>query len=100
MAGFEARARKVLPHVLGHYTWLPIERGEGSWLITTEGRRILDLTCGIAVTPIGHSHPKVVAAVVEQARRFLHTSAGVAKYESNIALAEAIGRVAPSGLDT
>lgn len=86
--------------MLGHYTWLPIERGEGSWLTTTTGRRILDLTCGIAVTPIGHSHPKVVAAVVDQAKRLMHTSAGVAKYESNIALAEAIGRVAPSGLDT
>src|SRR5207253_2357714 len=65
MSDFEARARKVLPPVLGHYTWLSIERGEGSWLVTTDGRRVLDLTCGIAVTAVGHSHPRVVKAVVD-----------------------------------
>jgi 4-aminobutyrate aminotransferase len=64
MSDFEARARKVLPPVLGHYTWLAIERGEGSWLVTTDGRRVLDMTSGIAVTNVGHSHPRVVKAVV------------------------------------
>jgi len=90
----------VLSPVLGHYTWVQVERGEGSWLLTPEGRRILDLTCGIAVTPVGHAHPKVVAAVTDQASRLMHISAGVAKYESNVALAEALVRVTPPGLDT
>src|SRR5438034_9770744 len=76
MSGFEARARKVLPPVLGHYTWLSIDRGEGSWLITTEGRRVLDMTCGIAVTAVGHAHPRVVKAVVDQAQRLMHISTG------------------------
>jgi 4-aminobutyrate aminotransferase len=100
MTDFEARARKALPPVLGHYTWLPIERGEGSWLVTTDGRRVLDLTCGIAVTVVGHSHPRVVKAVVDQAQRLMHISTGVAKYESNIALAEALATVTPRGLDS
>src|SRR6184192_4274505 len=100
MPDFEARARKVLPPVLGHYTWLSIERGEGSWLVTTDGRRVLDMTCGIAVTAVGHSHPRVVKAVVDQAQRLMHISAGVAKYESNVALAEALATITPSGLDT
>src|ERR671934_21247 len=100
MRDFEARARKVLPPVLGHYTWLSIERGEGSWLVTTDGRRVLDLTCGIAVTAVGHSHPRVVKAVVDQAERLMHISAGVAKYESSIAFAEALATVTPRGLDT
>ena len=100
MSDFETRARKVLPPVLGHYTWLPIDRGEGSWLITSEGRRVLDLTCGIAVTVVGHSHPRVVKAVVDQAQRLMHISAGVAKYESSIALAEMLASVTPAGLDT
>src|SRR5438034_3280199 len=100
MSDFEARARKVLPPVLGHYTWLSIERGEGSWLVTTDGRRVLDLTCGIAVTAVGHSHPRVVKAVVDQAQRLMHISAGVAKYESSIALAEQLATVTPRGLDT
>jgi 4-aminobutyrate aminotransferase len=100
MSDFETRARKVLPPVLGHYTWLPIDRGEGSWLFTTDGRRVLDLTCGIAVTAVGHSHPRVVKAVVDQAQRLMHISAGVAKYESSIAFAEQLATVTPRGLDT
>jgi 4-aminobutyrate aminotransferase len=100
MADLEARAKRVLSPVLGHYTWLPIARGEGSWLVTDSGRRILDLTCGIAVTPIGHAHPKVVAAVTEQASKLAHICAGVALYEPNVALAEELTKVTPSGLDT
>src|SRR5437879_12769265 len=100
MSDFETRARKVLPPVLGHYTWLSIERGEGSWLVTTDGRRLLDLTCGIAVTAVGHSHPRVVKAVVDQAQRLMHISTGVAKYESSIALAEPLATITPRRLHT
>ncbi len=97
---FASRARRVLSPVLGHYTWLNVERGEGSWLRTPEGRRVLDLTCGIAVTAVGHAHPKVVAAVEEQARKLLHVCAGVAVYEANVAYAEALADLAPGDLDT
>ena len=100
MADLESRAKRVLSPVLGHYTWLPVTRGEGSWLITDTGRRVLDLTCGIAVTPVGHAHPKVVAAVTEQVSKLSHICAGVALYEPNVALAEELVKVAPSGLDT
>ncbi len=100
MSDLEARAKRVLSPVLGHYTWLPLVRGEGSWLITETGRRILDLTCGIAVTPIGHAHPKVVAAITAQASKLSHICAGVALYEPNVALAEELTKVTPRGLDT
>ena len=95
----QQRAARVLSPVLGHYTWLEVDRGEGSWLITNDGRRVLDLTSGIAVTPIGHAHPRVVAAVQEQAAKLSHICAGVAAYEPNIALAEALTTVTPPGLD-
>src|SRR5438093_13475148 len=97
MADFEARARKVLPPVLGHYTWLTIDRGEGSWLITTDGKRVLDLTCGIAVTVVGHAHPRVVKAVTDQASRLMHISAGVATYEAKVALAEWLAPTTQTG---
>lgn len=100
MTDLEARAKRVLSPVLGHYTWLPIARGEGSWLVTESGRRILDLTCGIAVTPVGHAHPKVVAAITAQAQKLSHICAGVALYEPNVALAEELIKVTPAGLDT
>jgi hypothetical protein len=86
--------------VLGHYTWLPVERGEGSWLHLRGGRRVFDLTCGIAVTPVGHAHPRVVAAVQQQVAKLSHICAGVALYEPNIALAERLVEIAPAGLDT
>ena len=100
MTDLEARARRVLSPVLGHYTWLPITRGEGSWLVAEGGRRILNLTCGIAVTPVGHAHPKVVAAIRAQAEKLSHICAGVALYEPNVALAEELVTVTPQGLDT
>jgi len=96
----ERRAKRVLSPLPGRYTWLPLDRGEGSWLITTDGRRVLDLTCGIAVTNVGHAHPRVVQAISEQASKLMHISTGVATYESNIALAEALVSVTPRGLDT
>lgn len=96
----ERRAKRVLSPLPGRYTWLPLDRGEGSWLITKDGRRVLDLTCGIAVTNVGHAHPRVVRAVSEQASKLMHISTGVATYESNIALAEALTALTPRGLDT
>lgn len=53
---------------------LAFERGEGAWLISTEGERFLDFGCGIAVTLLGHAHPHLVEALVAQGRRLWHTS--------------------------
>ncbi|MBU6423127.1 MAG: aminotransferase class III-fold pyridoxal phosphate-dependent enzyme [Chloroflexota bacterium] len=100
MADLEERSKRVLSPVLGHYTYLPLDRAEGSWLITKDGRRVLDLTCGIAVTPVGHCHPAVVKAVTEQASKLMHISSGVASYEANVALAELLATVMPAGIDT
>jgi len=48
---------------------LGFERGEGAWLIATNGERYLDFTSGVAVTALGHAHPHLVAALQEQATR-------------------------------
>ena len=53
---------------------LGFERGEGSWLIATDGRRFLDFGAGIAVCALGHAHPQLVAALEGQARRLWHVS--------------------------
>ncbi|HVY99683.1 MAG TPA: aspartate aminotransferase family protein [Dongiaceae bacterium] len=53
---------------------LTIERGEGATLITTDGRRFLDFTSGIAVTALGHCHPHLVQALKEQADKVWHCS--------------------------
>ncbi|MEQ1515602.1 MAG: aspartate aminotransferase family protein [Usitatibacteraceae bacterium] len=48
--------------------------GEGAWLYTTDGRKILDALAGIAVSGLGHAHPKLVKSIAEQAGRLIHTS--------------------------
>ena len=66
----------MFPAVLPTYNRAPLafERGEGSWLVDTEGRRHLDLTSGIAVNALGHAHPALVAALAGQAARLWHVS--------------------------
>ena len=53
---------------------LGFERGEGAWLIATNGDRYLDFTSGVAVNALGHCHPHLVAALQEQATRLWHMS--------------------------
>jgi acetylornithine/N-succinyldiaminopimelate aminotransferase len=53
---------------------LAFERGEGAWLIATNGERYLDFTSGVAVNALGHAHPHLVEAVTEQAKKVWHVS--------------------------
>jgi acetylornithine/N-succinyldiaminopimelate aminotransferase len=53
---------------------LAFERGEGAWLIATNGERYLDFTSGVAVNALGHAHPRLVAAITEQAGKVWHVS--------------------------
>src|SRR5262245_14010088 len=53
---------------------LVFERGEGSWLISTVGDRYLDFAGGVAVNALGHAHPRLIAALTEQANKVWHTS--------------------------
>ena len=66
----------MISPVMPTYARVPLEfeRGEGSWLIATDGSRYLDFGAGIAVNSLGHSHPKLVAALEAQARRLWHVS--------------------------
>jgi acetylornithine/N-succinyldiaminopimelate aminotransferase len=66
----------MIPSILPTYNRAPLSfvKGEGSWLIEADGRRFLDLGAGIAVNALGHAHPKLVAALTEQAGKLWHTS--------------------------
>ncbi len=50
------------------------ERGEGAWLFDADGKRYLDCLSGIAVNTLGHNHPKLVAAICDQASKIMHCS--------------------------
>ncbi len=66
----------MISAVLPTYNRAPLAfvKGEGSWLITQEGSRYLDLGAGIAVNALGHAHPALVAALTEQAGQLWHVS--------------------------
>ena len=53
---------------------LAFERGEGAWLIATNGERYLDFTSGVAVNALGHAHPHLVEAITNQANKVWHVS--------------------------
>jgi 4-aminobutyrate aminotransferase len=79
---------------------LVAERGEGVYLYTTDGRRLLDFTSGIGVTNTGHAHPRVVKSIQEQAGRLLHGQANIVYHPPLIALTHALRQVLPAPLDT
>src|SRR5689334_7766840 len=53
---------------------LAFERGEGAWLTATNGERYLDFAAGVAVNGLGHAHPRLIAALNEQADKVWHVS--------------------------
>ncbi len=65
-----------MPHVMPTYARLPVAfaRGDGVWVWDTAGKRYLDCLSGIAVTGIGHAHPRLTRAITEQAGLMLHAS--------------------------
>ena len=70
-------------------------RGEGAVVEDVDGNRFLDCAAGIAVNSTGHSHPQVVAAIVDQANKFLHMSGTDFYYEPQVRLAEVFNEIAP-----
>ena len=56
------------------------------WIETIDGERYLDYTCGIGVTNTGHAHPRVVAAIAEQAARGLHLQQNIVYHQPGLEL--------------
>jgi acetylornithine/N-succinyldiaminopimelate aminotransferase len=65
-----------MPHLMNTYNRQPVAftHGQGCYLYDEQGRRYLDALAGIAVNTLGHGHPRLVAALAEQAGRLIHTS--------------------------
>jgi 4-aminobutyrate aminotransferase len=74
-------------------------RGEGAYLYDQDGRAFLDFSSGIGVTSTGHCHPRVVAAIREQAGKLIHGQANIVWHPPLIQLAEEISRIVPPKLD-
>ncbi len=65
-----------MSHVMNTYARLPVafSHGQGCRITDSEGREYLDALSGIAVSTLGHAHPRLVSAIAAQAGRLLHTS--------------------------
>ncbi len=74
---------------------LVVERGSGAVIEDVDGNLFLDFTAGIAVTATGHCHPKVVAAIQDQAAKLIHMSGTDFYYQPQIDLAERLAKAAP-----
>ena len=70
-----------------------LTRGEGRHLWDVAGNRYLDMTAGIAACPLGHGHPKLAAAIADQAKRLIHVS-NLYFIEAQIRLAERLAELA------
>jgi 4-aminobutyrate aminotransferase len=82
-----------------HLYWpIAVKRGEGIYVESTEGKRYMDFSSGLAVLNIGHRHPRVIEAVETQMGRYIHT--GGVYYGGIVAeAAERIVSITPPGLD-
>jgi|WetSurMetagenome_2_1015567.scaffolds.fasta_scaffold83125_2 4-aminobutyrate aminotransferase len=81
-------------------TDLIIDKAEGPYLFTMDGDRYLDMVQGIAVNSLGHCHPALVNASIEQIRRMGHVSFNLASYPGALNLAGKLRSLMPSGVDT
>jgi 4-aminobutyrate aminotransferase len=71
-----------------------MDHGKGTEVWDVDGNRFLDFAAGIAVTSTGHSHPKVVKAIQDQAEKFIHISSDY-YHETWVALGEKLNSIAP-----
>jgi 4-aminobutyrate aminotransferase len=90
-----ARKAAATPRGVGVMGSFFADRADNAELWDVEGRRFIDFAGGIAVMNSGHGHPKVIAAIEAQLKRFTHTCYQVVPYESYIALAEKLNALTP-----
>jgi 4-aminobutyrate aminotransferase len=80
---------------LSVYLPLVIAEARGATVTDVDGNRFVDFAGGVGCLNVGHSHPRVVEAIREQAERFTHTDFTIVPYENYVALAERLAELAP-----
>lgn len=90
---------EYLSPALGRVFHFVAKRASGSYIYDLNDKPYLDMTSGIAVNQLGHSHPEVVEAITKQAQESIHTSC-VVHYPANIELAEALAGIMPGDINS
>jgi len=86
---------QVIPNGYASGTTCYVESAKGAIIKDVEGNEYIDFAGGIAVMNVGHSHPKVVNAIKEQAEKFTHTCFMVNPYENAVRLAQRLTKITP-----
>ncbi|MBA2294421.1 MAG: 4-aminobutyrate--2-oxoglutarate transaminase [Actinobacteria bacterium] len=90
----EREARSVARPLRVH---LPVfaERAENATITDVDGNVLIDFAGGVGVVNVGHAHPRVVEAIVEQAQLFVHTDFTIVPYETYVELGERLCALVP-----
>lgn len=81
-------------------TDLQVVSGQGCRVVAADGTEYLDFTAGIAAASTGHSHPKVVQAIVDQAAKFIHAQQNVYTHDLLEPLGDKLNEITPASIDT
>jgi 4-aminobutyrate aminotransferase/(S)-3-amino-2-methylpropionate transaminase len=90
-----ARKERVIAEPLGLYVPVFADEGHGALITDVDGNTFIDFMGGIGCLGVGHSHPRVVAAVQEQVSRFFHTDFTILPYEVYVEYAERLLALTP-----
>lgn len=90
---------KVMAKGFSSATDCYVARAIGALIYDVKGREYIDFTGGIAVMNVGHSHPRVVAAIKDQAEKFTHTCFMVLPYEPAVRLAQRLCELVPGNFE-
>ncbi len=90
-----ARRQKFVARGLSATMSVFAAKADGAIIEDVDGNRFIDFAGGIGTMNIGHARPEVTRAIAEQAEKFTHTCFSVMMYESYVALAERICKIAP-----
>ncbi|MBT2657217.1 4-aminobutyrate--2-oxoglutarate transaminase [Bacillus sp. ISL-18] len=93
------RRNKFVPKGISNNSQSFVKKAEGALVEDVDGNHYIDFAGAIGTINVGHSHPRVVKALQEQASQFIHTGFNVMMYESYINLAERLCALAPGQFD-
>jgi 4-aminobutyrate aminotransferase len=93
------RDKKTVTPAIYRYTDIAFARGAGSFLYDFEDNRYYDFVAGIATMSVGHNHPRVIAAINDQAGKLIHAAAHVGYMQPYVEILEKLISLAPAPLN-
>lgn len=93
-----ARGQALLTPALAFHTDIIVKKAEGLFVESTDGKRYMDFSSGLATVNIGHCPPEVVAAAKRQMDEIVHSGC-IFRYASEVELAERLARITPEGIE-